>query len=310
MGIFGGRKTNKARKAAPATIGLFGKHPSAGDFLRVNASSTEVRAFDQWLSGSISRAERSFDEWKEIYQRATASSFLFHAHWQADNPRCLLGTLVPSRDQAGRLFPLALFAEIDARTVDVRYPALPHHPFLQDLRSMLGRRERLTQDELASSVQRVRVPDDGGMQRAYDQHADHLERSTLGSALAPIFDGAPSGLRERALSLLRSACGPARDPRNLPRYGLRCPLGRGGPSAAALWLELFRASIGTPIMPNVLWNDEAVVIFFSRLSSKALMALWLPSWQDDNIFDIASDDPTVPTAELALDQPLNMLLTR
>ena len=44
---------------APPQVGCFGKLPATGDFIRLNASTDELAAFDRWLGPSIDLARRS-----------------------------------------------------------------------------------------------------------------------------------------------------------------------------------------------------------------------------------------------------------
>src|SRR6187455_2395516 len=95
MGIF------SSSRAAPAKIGCFGKLPSYGDFLSLNAEGPEAQALAAWLQSGVSVLSTS----------AVAADQTVTFVWRPEGARrTLVGALWPSADSAGRRFPFALFA--------------------------------------------------------------------------------------------------------------------------------------------------------------------------------------------------------
>lgn len=88
-------------------IGLYGKLPSHGDFLRRRLDDPLVAAWDAWLQSSVAASRRILGErWLDIY--LTSPAWRFAAEAGACGPGALAGVMIPSVDRVGRYFPLAL----------------------------------------------------------------------------------------------------------------------------------------------------------------------------------------------------------
>jgi type VI secretion system protein ImpM len=90
-------------------VGLYGKLPSHGDFLRRRTADAFVDAWDAWLQESMaaSRAALS-DRWLDLY--LTSPAWRFACGEGVCGPDPVVGVMVPSVDRVGRYFPLTLVA--------------------------------------------------------------------------------------------------------------------------------------------------------------------------------------------------------
>ena len=92
-------------------VGLFGKLPSHGDFLRRRVSDQFIDAWDAWLRQCLSKSQAALgDRWVDVY--LTSPAWRFVAAARACGPAPLIGLMVPSVDRVGRCFPLTLIAEL------------------------------------------------------------------------------------------------------------------------------------------------------------------------------------------------------
>ena len=92
-------------------IGLFGKLPSHGDFLRRRVSDQFIDAWDAWLRQCIAKSQAALgDRWVDVYLTSPAWRFVSAAGACGAAP--LVGLMVPSVDRVGRFFPLTLVAEL------------------------------------------------------------------------------------------------------------------------------------------------------------------------------------------------------
>ena len=92
-----------------AHIGLIGKHPGYGDFLRAGLSQTTADALSDWADRTLSDLRDSVgNDWPAFW--AGAQSLRFWAG-RAVLGRTLAGILRPSQDRVGRRYPLILAAE-------------------------------------------------------------------------------------------------------------------------------------------------------------------------------------------------------
>jgi len=92
-------------------VGLYGKLPSHGDFLRRRIPDEVVSCWDGWLQSAIAASRRILGErWLEIYLTSPAWRFTCEAGVCGSTP--LAGVIVPSVDRVGRYFPLTLMWQI------------------------------------------------------------------------------------------------------------------------------------------------------------------------------------------------------
>ena len=94
-------------------VGLFGKLPSRGDFLRRRASDAFVDAWDAWLRECLAASREALGErWLDLY--LTSPAWRFALSGGTCGPAPVIGTMVPSVDRVGRYLPLTLVANLPA----------------------------------------------------------------------------------------------------------------------------------------------------------------------------------------------------
>jgi type VI secretion system protein ImpM len=99
-------------------VGLYGKLPTHGDFLRRRIPDAFVVAWDTWLQASIasSRAQLA-DRWLDVYLTSPAWRFVLSAG--VCGPSAMAGVMLPSVDRVGRYFPLTLAWQPPARVTPI-----------------------------------------------------------------------------------------------------------------------------------------------------------------------------------------------
>jgi type VI secretion system protein ImpM len=122
-------------------VGLYGKLPSHGDFLRRRASDDFVDAWDAWLQECVAASRDILgNDWLDVYLTSPAWRFVCAA--RACGPAAVMGLLVPSVDRVGRYFPLTLVAELPGHS-DLLSAAIGAASFFENA-------ERLVVDTLAA----------------------------------------------------------------------------------------------------------------------------------------------------------------
>jgi len=173
--LFGRKKKKKAPPPSrSAGVGLYGKHPGAGDFLRENASGPEISLLDEWLSAAIDRAGRVLPDFDAAYGSLFSAGFLLGFPGEARAGSALLGVMAPSRDEIGRQFPLIIFAYVDQSLAADGFDAAPHEPFIAAATSVLQRRNTLSRDELLAAARALQPPDAASFARAREAHQAYL----------------------------------------------------------------------------------------------------------------------------------------
>lgn len=94
-------------------VGLYGKLPSHGDFLRRRTSDAFVAVWDAWLQDSLSASRAALgDAWLNLY--LTSPAWRVAAGPGICGPSAFVGLVAPSVDRVGRYFPLTIVAELGA----------------------------------------------------------------------------------------------------------------------------------------------------------------------------------------------------
>ncbi len=98
--------------SAPYRVGLYGKLPSHGDFLRRRVSDGFVAVWDAWLQESLTASREALtDRWLDVY--LTSPAWRFACAPRACGAAPVVGVMVPSVDRVGRYFPLTIVAELE-----------------------------------------------------------------------------------------------------------------------------------------------------------------------------------------------------
>lgn len=92
-----------------ARIGLFGKLPARGDFVRAGLPGSFIEPWDDWLQRAMAAARGHMGErWLPAWLEAPVWRFCLPAG--ACGAGGVLGLMLPSVDRVGRYFPLTLAA--------------------------------------------------------------------------------------------------------------------------------------------------------------------------------------------------------
>ncbi len=228
-------------------LSLLGKLPAQADFIRVNAGSPLLGAFDRWLHESAEAV------------RGTGLPILrgpVHILFRAPGlPSVLLGTLVPSQDRVGRDFPLALVAAVPAVEAARRLSIVPaaYAPFFAASEDLLQEGRRLPAPEVARRMADLPLPDDASS--AEQTLRVVLRRAQVGEWIARVFPSGLAGQHFYGFGTVLRACEPLRQ-RESEALGvtLDCPVRAA--TDRWVWLELARRLLAwSEAPPALLWTD-------------------------------------------------------
>jgi type VI secretion system protein ImpM len=92
-----------------ARVGLFGKLPARGDFVREDLPRDFTDPWDAWWQRGLAETQRRFgDKWRTAWLEAPVWRFLLPPG--SCGPHAILGLWMPSVDKAGRYSPLTIAA--------------------------------------------------------------------------------------------------------------------------------------------------------------------------------------------------------
>lgn len=218
-------------------VGLYGKLPTHGDFLRRRVADDFVAVWDDWLQQCIAQSRATLGEsWLETY--LTSPVWRFSLAPGACGAAAVAGVLAPSVDRVGRYFPLTIVwaAPAQLSTFDV---ALRHE-------RGFDRAERLVLDTLAAD--QIEFTD-------FDRHV--MELAGEFERMTPLGE-----LRLQRSSLVSLAADPAH-PRCLPLQSVN--------ALAAPALQLLGCQLDSGTAPvGIWWTDGSAAISPSWLITPGL----------------------------------------
>ena len=238
----------------PAGLSLFGKLPCAADYLRIAHTHADAQQLDRWLSAGVQALARASADWP-----AQRVQFVFAC---AGGETLLAGVLAPSRDRAGRRFPVAIYGVLAARVIGAAYAALPGwlDAYWRAIHALLDRSSELTRESLAHALSALRTPSPRELASA--QAA--LHRALANESAAAFFRGtlgADSGVQSCALACTRVT----------QRAAIECPLRHAADVAS--WLALLTHA--GHALPSLFWTHEPQRLLLAFGAPAAELPLWL-----------------------------------
>jgi type VI secretion system ImpM family protein len=272
--------------------GAVGKVPWRAEFLPVPSNAPSFAAFDAWLTEATEWAAAGAGPgWPVAFTQGAMHGFIYRSPTDpADTTVC--GALAPSRDSAGRLFPLALGAPLRMCPELLARPELL--PFsleglwaeataaLADLMSEPP--SDVSGAPLLATGQDAEVAESAQL---YDDWVSTLPLAELWALLGPALIS-PSATLQMLCETLAPTRGVERPTTTL---SLRLPLGLAGGAALCFWLDIVRRYVGwQSTLPSLFWSHDgstgAALLNLGRPSKGALAELWMPSGKRDDVADL------------------------
>ncbi|MBZ0121408.1 MAG: type VI secretion system-associated protein TagF [Sandaracinaceae bacterium] len=238
-------------------LGLFGKIPAKGDFVRHNVADDAARSFEQWVQES-NDALRGADG--ELPAHAVRVVFT-----PPGSSQTVLALISPSQDQVGRKFPIVLFALTPSTMMPQQYAKLPFAwaTFFDAAYHLAQRAATLDLEQLKAGLAILPLPGSIDEQRAYETCDRALSSPLVDELQDRVFDTS-TGQHLYAYQTFITACQDAakNDPGKAATV-LDCPIRVD--TDLFFWLELARRVFGfPPAHPSYFWvEDPAPRLLFS-----------------------------------------------
>ena len=277
-------------------IGLLGKLPSHGDFIRINIQGDAWKAFDTWIQEAFYYAGE-VNALQDGYIGADGYAFYFSVPGTSN---ALVGYLKPSQDTIGRKFPIILAASVETGMVkeEITYnPVLVYNTFVQHASELVKRatKENLGRDQLISEIETLvqhghpkstidedfspggiswkELSEESGL--SFDDSQKYLPFKNLSEIVVPLRSGIPAHYT----------------------LGFRFP---GGSSAtlrvysASFWLAAFQKALGQPMSDQCLFwrigeadsKGSSLLAFLQPPPAKILVNMLPVESESDYICDM------------------------
>ena len=281
----------KRAPAAPPQMGCFGKLPATGDFIRLNAGGEELAAFDRWLGGGIDLARRLMGGGFEPAYQSSVGLFVFHGEGQNNEPptRALVGAWAPSGDNAGRLYPMTVFASYDYGQLVAAGGGLPIalFPMLSAAYDLVLNGRTLPVDAFLDRVARIQLPSLEDPDLVTAGYRSWLATQPM-KALWDTGFGTDTN-RYWVVQNILASVQPFRG-QEMPKTGLavRLPLGAGDAYAAAVWLDMtLRLAKWKSTLLNAFWSpQQSLLIHLGPPHVASFRELISPTGQADHVADL------------------------
>jgi type VI secretion system protein ImpM len=272
-------------------MGCFGKLPATGDFIRLNAGGEELATFDRWMGGGIDHARRLMGGTFEPAYQSSVGLFIFHAEGQNNEPptRALVGAWAPSGDNAGRLYPMTVFASYDYAQLCAAGGGVPIalFPLLSAAYDLVRSGRTLPVDAFLDRVSRIQLPslDDPDLVTA--GYRSWLATQPM-KALWDTGFGTDTS-RYWVVQNILASVQPFRG-QEMPKTGLavRLPLGPGDAYAAAVWLDMtLRLAKWRSTLLNAFWSpQQSLLIHLGPPHVASFRELISPTGQAEHVADL------------------------
>jgi type VI secretion system ImpM family protein len=275
---------------------LIGKLPARGDFVNIGSAGAVQSELDVFLTDAIEWvSERRGSAWHDAYENSGIQAFVFGSRGERGGASYCGGVLTPSRDAAGRRFPLCVafpFAPSPALMGAPETAPLVLEAYWQAGSELLVDLMHDPMVDLAHRLDAVRVVDEPLIEESlgsYAQWTHELPQEELWSLMLP--DASP----DRVIELLYLVTETVRPCRNVERpktpLTLRLPLGAAGGAALCFWLDWVRSiARWRATIPNFFWSHDGsagtAVLCLGVSPKSTLSELWAPTGERDEICDL------------------------
>ena len=280
----------------------FGKLPQYSDFVRYNASSGEVRSFDQWIQEGMYFSQKHLDqEWNSAYDSFSTYYFLFYPE---EGEQFMVGTLHSSRDSSQRKFPFIISLKLEKNNANERLIALSpvvFSHFFQQSSRLLHRAgegmEMQAMTEQTESLGEITPLDWDFNQQNFQKFLESTRCDKFWINLLGFFDDPGKFLLMKNLVDILL---PLRkhNPAHLA-FGLRFPLGANisvMPLIICFWIRMcLRILEKESLVLNYFWKrpnsykDNYLYLFFQKPSSQVFLQLVQPTVPSDLIFRLEEE---------------------
>lgn len=284
------------RESSFGLPGVFGKHPTRGDFLAAGNRGPEFTSFDAFLTHNIEWAEaKAGPQWVDAYNAGSVQAFVYRPS-SPSRAAALVGVMAPSFDRAGRRFPLTVAVPLSAPQSLLAAPEI--------LPLVLEPIWQSTSERLSSYTSNPNAPIEIEQLPFDDMRCDFDETSSSYASWtrtlparelwALIFGVDRPVDPARVLSHVSSTVATCRGiERPTSSLALRLPLGAAGGAALCFWLDwVCRIARWKATIPSFFWShngrEGAVVIALGSPPHCTLAELWNATGSRDQICDVAT----------------------
>ncbi len=254
----------RRKKPQPPVVACYGKLPATGDFIRLNAGSEILNAFDSWLGSAISLSRETLGAGFEQAYHPSVGMFIYRGEGtKGDEPeRGVVGVWAASGDNAGRHYPVTVSVSYDYEQLLSVGPAVPIAvwPFLQGAFELVSHGRTLAVDDFLSRVAQMQAPPLENAQLTTSAYQQWLQNQPM-RALWETSYGSDAHRFKVMQSVVASVDIFRGEEFPETSLGIRFPLGAADAYAAAVWMDItLRLAKWERTLLNAFWTPQQSLI--------------------------------------------------
>lgn len=267
-------------------VGLVGKIPSKGDFVRENVDEA-LNELDQWLQSAVAELHLAQRELPMLIAR-------FVMRLPATR-KVVTGVIAPSQDQHGRRFPLAMACQVPLEAAGPVLPAVPAvlDAWFQGLEDLVRELPALSFDEVRGALAGLAPPPPEAFGRLAQQVLARVRDEPVWPFLERTLGPWQPGVYCYALSTLCAAATALSGRQDGTASGPSVPCPGASDADAAMWLYL--AQRLTPLeegLSAAIWVAEStssLLLSWGRAPEQALRFWVDPNTTANQLWPMCTD---------------------
>ena len=234
-------------------VALFGKLPARPDFVRVNYAGRAAAELDAWLVQNVEQLHLG---------KVPLPGPLRFAFCSARTQHVAFGALAPSRDEAGREFPVTVFDSVPLPAVLDRLPlqVLAHEPFMNGAEAVIREAQTLAAGApIEPSLAGLLAPGAASAAALEAAYLETLRGSSAPRFLERAFGPIDAGMHFYGCFAFLTAAAPVRDEApDKPGTVLDCPVRSELDRMAWITFASRVLSRWRGAVPSCFWIDRPV----------------------------------------------------
>ncbi len=297
------KKHKKDLIYADDLVGCIGKLPVHKEFIKHYVTRPELAHLDQWYQSAFHILRHNYgNEIKTIFSQMPLYNYIYYIN----NNQPMIGAVIPSHDQSGRIYPYVLFRILENPLAQVFTSAIPvmyadyfnavtticnscwENKLLPDVFSQIDRLNKTATHILRREILETTVTS--------------LNKLTLNNFWQNILQQYSNLQLETFIHAIFNIVNIVRETKKKNPWVLRLPLATGNISNTSLifWLQLIQSALAKQeIFLQIFWNREsthhkaALTIFFKPMPANYFTYLVDQQLESNELIDIVKEVKTI-----------------
>ncbi|KPJ67632.1 MAG: hypothetical protein AMJ43_03010 [Coxiella sp. DG_40] len=309
------KKQKKGLIYANDLVGCIGKLPVHKEFIKHYVTRPELAHLDQWYQSAFHTLRQNYgNETKIIFPQMPLHNYIYYI----TNSQPMIGTVIPSHDQSGRIYPYTVFRILENPLAQEFTSAIPemYADFFNDTTTLCNSCwENKLLPDVFSQIDRLNKTATHILRRdILEITVTSLNKLTLNNYWQNISQQYSDLYLEPFIQAIFNALNIVRETKKKNPWGLRLPLATGNMSNTNIifWLQLIQSALAKQeIFLQIFWNKEsnqhkaALTIFFKPMPASYFTYLVDQHLESNALIDVVKEAKTITNISESVKQITN-----